>query len=279
MFLNCGAEENSWESLGLQGDPTSPSKRRSVLNIHWKDWCWSWNPNTLATWCEERTHWERHWCSERLKAGAGDGRRWDGWMASPTGWTWVWVNCGIWWWTGRPGILQSMGSQRTDTTERLNWPDWTFLCSVSLAHGALRAEAFPLSQTGAPAVKGCSWRLSSTARARKRRPELQDGGGESGAEREEQRAAGARCAWRWELCPLVSGGQEPYKVAPSEGCRGVCALVQNLSAGLRAQPQGPVNSLRPHEPARLLCPEDSPGEKARVGCHSFLQGGPLTPLR
>ena len=51
MLLNCGVVEDSWDSLGLQGDPTSPSKRRPVLNIHWKDWCWSWNSNTLATWC------------------------------------------------------------------------------------------------------------------------------------------------------------------------------------------------------------------------------------
>ena len=47
--LNCGAGEDSWESLGLQGDPTSPSIRKSVLNIHWKDWCWSWNSNTWPT--------------------------------------------------------------------------------------------------------------------------------------------------------------------------------------------------------------------------------------
>ena len=45
MLLNCGVGEDSWESLGLQGDPTSPFWRRSVLNIHWKDWCWSWNSN------------------------------------------------------------------------------------------------------------------------------------------------------------------------------------------------------------------------------------------
>ena len=44
MLLNCGVGEDSGESLGLQGDPTSPSSRRSLLNIHWKDWCWNWNP-------------------------------------------------------------------------------------------------------------------------------------------------------------------------------------------------------------------------------------------
>ena len=102
-----------WESLGLQGDPTSPSGRRSVLGVHWKDWCWSWNSNTLATSCEELTHWTRPWCWEGLGAGGeGDDRGWDGWMASPTRWTWVWVNFGNWWWTGRPGVLQSMGPQR-----------------------------------------------------------------------------------------------------------------------------------------------------------------------
>ena len=59
MLLNCGVGEDSWESLGLQGDQTSQSSRKSVLNIHWKDWCWSWNSSTLATWCEELTHWKR----------------------------------------------------------------------------------------------------------------------------------------------------------------------------------------------------------------------------
>ena len=62
MLLNCGVGEDSWESLGLQGDPTSPSWRRSVLVVHWKDWCWSWNSSLLATWCEELTHWKRPWC-------------------------------------------------------------------------------------------------------------------------------------------------------------------------------------------------------------------------
>ena len=57
--------------------------------------------------------WKRHWYWERLKVGGeGDYRGWDGWMASSTQWTWVWVNSGSWWWTGKPGVLQSMGSQR-----------------------------------------------------------------------------------------------------------------------------------------------------------------------
>ena len=75
--------------------------------------CWSWNSNTLATWRGEMTHLKRPWCWERLDAGGeGDDRGWDGWMASLTQWTWVWVNTGCWWWTGRPGVLWFMGSQR-----------------------------------------------------------------------------------------------------------------------------------------------------------------------
>ena len=98
--------------------------KESVLNIHWKDWCWIWNSNTLATWCEELTHLKRPWCWERLKVGGEeDDRGWDGWMAWPTQWMWVWVNSGSWWWTGRPGVLQSMESQTVDTTERLSWTD------------------------------------------------------------------------------------------------------------------------------------------------------------
>ena len=104
--------EDSWESLGLQGDSTSPSQRKSVLGVHWKDWYWSWNSNTLATSCEEFTRWKRPWCWERLRAGGeGDNRGWDGWMASPTRWAWVRVNSGSLWWTGRPGVLRFMGSQ------------------------------------------------------------------------------------------------------------------------------------------------------------------------
>ena len=80
--------------------------------------------NTLAIWCEELTHKKGHWCWERLKAGReGDNRGWDGWMAAPTGWTWVCAISGSWWWTGKPGVLQSMGSQRIrhDWVTELNW--------------------------------------------------------------------------------------------------------------------------------------------------------------
>ena len=73
---------------------------------------------------EELTHWKRLWCWEGLGAGGkGDDRGWDGWMASLTRWTWVWVNFGSWWWTGRPGVLQFMGSQRVrhNWATKLNW--------------------------------------------------------------------------------------------------------------------------------------------------------------
>ena len=81
-------------------------------------------PNTLATWCEKLTHLKRLWCWEGLGAGGeGDDRGWDGWMASLTRWTWVWVNSRSWWWTGRPGVLRFMGSQRVrhDWATELNW--------------------------------------------------------------------------------------------------------------------------------------------------------------
>ena len=71
------------------------------------------------------THWKRSWCRERLKVGGKeDSRGWDDWMASLTRWTLSWVGSGSWWWTGRPGVLQSMWSQRVGH-------DWTELRSFS----------------------------------------------------------------------------------------------------------------------------------------------------
>ena len=100
--------------------PVNPKGNQSW--IYWKDWCWSFN--TLAMWWEELTHWKRFWCWERLKTGGEeDDRGWDGWMASPTGWTWVSASSRSWWWTREPGMLQSMGLQRLGhlwATE-LNW--------------------------------------------------------------------------------------------------------------------------------------------------------------
>ena len=89
------------------------------------------NCNTLVTWCEELAHWKRPWHWERLKVGGeGDDRGWNGWMASLTQWTWVWVNSGSWWWTGRAGMLQSMELQ--SQTWLSDW-NWTELLCVSLS--------------------------------------------------------------------------------------------------------------------------------------------------
>ena len=76
--------------------------------------------------CEKLTHLRRSWCWERLRAGGeGDDRGWGGWMASPSQWTWVWVDSGSWWWTERPGVLWFMGLQRVghDWVTELNWTE------------------------------------------------------------------------------------------------------------------------------------------------------------
>ena len=91
--------------------PVNPKGNQPWIFIHGKDWCWSWSFNTLATWCEEPTHWKICW--GRLKAGGeGDNRGWDGWMASPNQCTRVWANSGRGWRTGKPGVLQSMRLKR-----------------------------------------------------------------------------------------------------------------------------------------------------------------------
>ena len=83
----------------------------------------------LKLWCFGHlmwrvTHWKRPWFWERLKAGVeGDDRGWDDWITSPTRRMWAWASSGIWWWTGKPGMLQSLGSQRVghDWATELNW--------------------------------------------------------------------------------------------------------------------------------------------------------------
>ena len=113
-----------WRRL-LRVPWTARRSNQSILQeisseYHWKDWCWSWNSNALATWCEELTHLRRPWCWERLRAGGeGDDRGWDGWMASRTQWTWVWVNSGSSWWTGRPAVTKSQ--TRLSNWMELNW--------------------------------------------------------------------------------------------------------------------------------------------------------------
>ena len=91
------------------------------MNIHWKDWCWSWSSNPLATWFEERTHWKRLWCWERVKAGGEESNRgWDGWMASSTQWTWFVQTPEDS--EGQESLVccSSRSCKGLDTTERLN---------------------------------------------------------------------------------------------------------------------------------------------------------------
>ena len=93
--------------------------KRSVLSVHWKDWCWSWNSNTLATWCEELTHLKKPWCWERLRAGReGDDRGWDGCHrlnGHGFGWT-----SGVGDGQGGLACCGSWGCKESDTTEPLN---------------------------------------------------------------------------------------------------------------------------------------------------------------
>ena len=115
MLLNCGVGEDSWESLGLQGDQSWVFFGRNDAKAE-----------TPVLWPPHAKSWliGKDWCWERLRAGAeGDDRGWDGWTASLTRWTWVWVNSRSWWWTRRPGVLQFMGSQRVghDWATELNW--------------------------------------------------------------------------------------------------------------------------------------------------------------
>ena len=96
--------EDSWESLGLQGDQSWVFIGRTMLKLKLQ---------YFGHLVQRVDSLEKTLMLEGLGAGGeGDDRGWDGWMASPTRWTWVWVNSGSWWWTGRPGVLQFMRSQR-----------------------------------------------------------------------------------------------------------------------------------------------------------------------
>ena len=113
--------------------------RRRLLNVPWterrsrqsnlkgdqpwifigRDWCWSWSSSVLVIWGKQSNQWKSPWCWERLKAEGEEGiRGWDGWVASPMQWTQTWANFGRWWGTGRPGMMQSMGSQRVWVTSQ-----------------------------------------------------------------------------------------------------------------------------------------------------------------
>ena len=128
MLSNCGAGEDSWESLGLQGDQTvNPKGNQSWIFIGRTDA----ETETPILWPPDAKNWltrKEPWCWERLKAGGeGDDRGWDGWMASPILWTWVWVSSGSWcrqgaWCAEVHGVTKSR-TQLSDCTE-LNWTEY-----------------------------------------------------------------------------------------------------------------------------------------------------------
>ena len=100
--------------------PVNPEGNQLWI-IHWKDWCWSWSSSTLATWCEELIHWQRPWCWERFKAGGEeDDKVRDGWMASPTWWTWVWASSKRWWRTESLACCTPWGHKESYMTKGLN---------------------------------------------------------------------------------------------------------------------------------------------------------------
>ena len=118
MPSNCGAGEDSWESLGQQGDQTSQSKGRSTLNIHWKGSCWS--SSILVIWCKQMTHWKHPWSWERLREGEEGIRGWDGWTASPLRRIWSWANSGDGDGQGDLACCSPWGHKELDTTGPLN---------------------------------------------------------------------------------------------------------------------------------------------------------------
>ena len=142
MLFNCSVEEDSWESLGWQDQSVNSKGNQCWIFIGRTDAETEapilWSPD-LRTDSLEKT----------LMLGKIEGRRrgdntgWVGWMASPTRWTWIWASSGSWWWTGRSGVLQSMGSQRVKhdwATDKLNWAEsqWSLVAILWSRKGSIR---------------------------------------------------------------------------------------------------------------------------------------------
>ena len=127
MLLNCSPREDSWESLGQQRRSNQSILKEINPEYSFEGLIWSWSSNNLATWLWRAYSLEKTlMLGKKLKAkGERGDRGWDGYMASLTQWTWVWVNSGSWWWTGRPGVLWFMRLQRVghDWVIELNWTD------------------------------------------------------------------------------------------------------------------------------------------------------------
>ena len=119
--------------------PVNP--KGNQLNVHWEDWCWRWGSNTLVTWYKYLIHWKRHLYWERLRVREGDNRGWEGCMASPTQWTWISANSGIYWRTMKTVSHQSIGSQRVghdlemdQQQQMVRLCSWMFLIPYILPH-------------------------------------------------------------------------------------------------------------------------------------------------
>ena len=118
MLLNCGVGGGSWRVPWTARRSNQSILKKIRPNIHWKDWCWSWNSSTLSPDVKNWLIGKNPWCWERLKAGGErDDRGWDGWMASTTQWTWIRASSGSWWWTVKPGDAAVYAVTRV-------WHDW-----------------------------------------------------------------------------------------------------------------------------------------------------------
>ena len=147
MLLNCGVGEDSWESLACKEiQPVHPKGDQSWVFFGRNDA----KAETPVLWplhAKELTRWKGLWCWEGLgEGGEGDDRGWDGWMASLTRWTWVWVNSGSWWWS-----YDSWGRKELDMTERLNW---TLLILKWVAISSSWGSSHPRDQTRASCLAG-----------------------------------------------------------------------------------------------------------------------------
>jgi len=148
MVLNCCVGEDSWESLGLQGDPTSQSKRKSVLHIHWKDWCWSWNSNTLATWCKNGL------LRKDLDAGKDWRQEEKGMTKDEMVWRHHWLDGhefeqapGVGDGQGSPACYSPWGHKESDMTERVNWTAWSTPSTLQSSKESLSSSMGPTRPT------------------------------------------------------------------------------------------------------------------------------------
>ena len=157
MLLNCGFGEYSWEFFGWGGPKEVKQSILEEINPEYSlaGLMLKLKLQYLANWCKEPTNWKRSWFWERLKArGEGEDRGWNGWMVSLTHWTWLWVNSRRWWRTGKPNVLQSMGSQSQ------TWlSDWTTMKMIEqlITSDTTFVEVFSVKYLS-PLLNKASWR-------------------------------------------------------------------------------------------------------------------------